>query len=186
MAASTGGRLTSPTVTVIVSKSLWPNASVTRMVTLSVAGLAIAQSKDTAKQPHGADHTTAAMKPQPSDAASTKTFKKVHMKMMREMTVPYTGNSDVDFVRGMIPHHQGAISMARVELKYGKGPENRKLAEAIIKAQEKDVMEMLAWARKALKIGYGFPAPGGGNYADPVQGLEYALARSSGQGAEIV
>jgi hypothetical protein len=47
-------------------------------------------------------------------------------------------------------------------------------------------MEMLAWGRKALKIGYGFPAPGGGNYADPVQGLEYALARSSGQGAEIV
>jgi uncharacterized protein (DUF305 family) len=52
---------------------------------------------------------------------------------------------DIAFNCSMIPHHQGAISMARVELKYGKDPENRKLAEAIIKAQEAEVMGMLAW-----------------------------------------
>ena len=87
-------------------------------------------------------------------------------KMQADMSAGIQATDiDIAFNCGMIPHHQGAISMARVELKYGKGPENRKLAEAIIKAQEKDVMEMLAWARKALKIGYGFPAPGGGNYA---------------------
>jgi uncharacterized protein (DUF305 family) len=58
---------------------------------------------------------------------------------------------DIAFNCGMLPHHQGAISMARVELKYGKDPENRKLAEAIIKAQERDVMEMLAWLEKRSK-----------------------------------
>jgi uncharacterized protein (DUF305 family) len=52
---------------------------------------------------------------------------------------------DIAFNCSMIPHHQGAISMARVELAYGKDPENRKLAEAIIKAQEAEVMRMLAW-----------------------------------------
>jgi hypothetical protein len=59
---------------------------VTIALTLSFAGLATAQSNDTEKGPHGDDHTTAAMKPQPSDAASTKAFKEVHMKMMRDMT----------------------------------------------------------------------------------------------------
>lgn len=58
---------------------------------------------------------------------------------------------DVAFVCGMIPHHQGAIAMARAELKYGKDPANRKLAEGIIKAQEQEVTEMLAWLAKRVK-----------------------------------
>jgi uncharacterized protein (DUF305 family) len=120
----------------------------TTALTLSFAGLAIAQSKDTAKQPHGAGHTTAAMKPQPSDAASTKAFKEVHLKMMREMTVPYTGSSDVDFVRGMIPHHQGAIDMAKVQLAHGKDPAIRALAEKIITDQEKEIAQMSDWLKK--------------------------------------
>ncbi len=119
----------------------------TTTLTLSFAGLAIAQSKDTAEQPHGADHTTAAMKPQPTDAASTKTFKEVHMKMMRDMTVPYTGNSDVDFVRGMIPHHQGAIDMAKVQLAHGRDPAIRALAEKIITDQEKEIAQMSDWLK---------------------------------------
>jgi hypothetical protein len=73
-------------------------------------------------------------------------------KMQAEMSAGSQATDiDIAFNCGMIPHHQGAISMARVELKYGKDPENRKLAEAIIKAQEKEVMAMLAWLEKHSK-----------------------------------
>ena len=54
----------------------------------------------------------------------------------------------VAFVCGMIPHHQGAIAMARAELKFGKDPENRRLAEGIIAAQEKEIAGMLIWLEK--------------------------------------
>jgi uncharacterized protein (DUF305 family) len=73
---------------------------------------------------------------------------KMQADMAVGMQVP---DIDVAFNCSMIPHHQGAISMARVELEYGKDPENRKLAEAIIKAQEAEVMRMLAWLDKHSK-----------------------------------
>ena len=60
-------------------------------------------------------------------------------KMMADMMVPYTGDPDVDFARGMIPHHQAAIDMAKIQLEFGKDPEMRKLAEAIIAAQESEI-----------------------------------------------
>ena len=67
-------------------------------------------------------------------------------KMMEAMhAVKITGDADKDFVAMMIPHHQGAIDMAKVELQFGKDPEIRALAEAIVKAQEQEIAEMKAW-----------------------------------------
>jgi uncharacterized protein (DUF305 family) len=76
-----------------------------------------------------------------------KAFEKAMSKMHKGMMIDYSGNADVDFVRGMIPHHQGAIDMAKVELRYGKDPEMRKLARDIVSAQEKEIAEMEAWLK---------------------------------------
>jgi uncharacterized protein (DUF305 family) len=45
----------------------------------------------------------------------------------------------------MIPHHQGAIAMAEVELKYGKDESRKKLARDIIHAQTREIAEMKDW-----------------------------------------
>lgn len=83
-----------------------------------------------------------------NDSASTKAFKAGNAKMHEGMAIDYSGDADVDFTRGMIAHHQGAIDMAKVELEYGKDPTQRKLAEAIIKAQEAEIADMQAWLKE--------------------------------------
>jgi uncharacterized protein (DUF305 family) len=90
-------------------------------------------------------------KPMGDHGASSHAFAEANAKMHKDMMVEMTGNADVDFVRGMIPHHQGAIDMAKIELQYGKDPEIRKLAEAVIKAQEAEIAEMNAWLSENTK-----------------------------------
>jgi uncharacterized protein (DUF305 family) len=70
-------------------------------------------------------------------------------KMSKDMAaVPMTGDADRDFVGMMIPHHQGAIDMAKFELAHGKDPAILKLARAIVVAQDKEIAEMRAWQAK--------------------------------------
>jgi len=63
-------------------------------------------------------------------------------RMHVAMHVPFTGDADRDFARMMIPHHQGAIDMALVELRYGKDERLKRLAQEIIVSQKQEIEVM--------------------------------------------
>ena len=93
----------------------------------------------------------AEMQPKPTDTASTRDFKLAHTAMMKSMHRPFSGDPDIDFRVHMIPHHQGAVDMAKIALKHAKDPETKKMAEAVIKEQEREIAEMRAWLKKHSK-----------------------------------
>jgi hypothetical protein len=66
------------------------------------------------------------------------------MRVMHEemMKPPMTGNNDRDFLATMIPHHQGAIDMAKLVLLYGKDERTRRLAQGIIIEQQSEIEAM--------------------------------------------
>jgi uncharacterized protein (DUF305 family) len=70
---------------------------------------------------------------------------KMHMAMS---AVAQSGNSDVDFVRLMLPHHQAAIDMAKTQLLYGKDPQMRRLAQEIITDQQLEIELMQRWLKE--------------------------------------
>jgi uncharacterized protein (DUF305 family) len=80
-----------------------------------------------------------------AENASTKAYRVINEKMHDAMGLDFTGDADVDFLRGMIPHHQGAIDMAKVVLEHGKDARVRKLAKEIIRAQEQEIADMRKW-----------------------------------------
>jgi uncharacterized protein (DUF305 family) len=59
-----------------------------------------------------------------------------------------SGNSDVDFVRLMLPHHQAAIDMAKTQLLYGKDSQMRRLAQEIITDQQLEIDLMQRWLKQ--------------------------------------
>jgi uncharacterized protein (DUF305 family) len=72
-----------------------------------------------------------------------------HKQMMEGMQIEPSDEPDKDFAMMMIPHHQGAIDMARLELKYGKDPELLAMAEKIVGDQQKEIEQLKAWQAKA-------------------------------------
>jgi len=84
-------------------------------------------------------------------SAADKAFAASMKSMMTGMNVKPTGNPDKDFVLMMMPHHQGAIDMAKVELQYGTDPELRQLATDIVTAQEKEIAQMKNWRTGSRK-----------------------------------
>lgn len=108
------------------------------MATTALLLMAGAAHADDHEMMEGMDHSKMMMSGGIYDGA---------MKTMHEgmMAVRPTGDADVDFVQGMIPHHQGAIDMAKVVLEKGTDPEIKKLAEGIVKAQESEIKLMNDW-----------------------------------------
>jgi len=115
-------------------------------------------------QQHGGHGTPGAGHP-----ASTGFGAEMHAamtKMAKDMeAVPMTGDPDRDFLAMMIPHHEGAVEMARLVLIHGRDPLVRNLAEEIIAAQQAEITTMKQ-RLEILKAGRdmtpgGFPALGG-------------------------
>lgn len=98
-----------------------PSATITRS-RFSTRGVVTATASDT-----------------PVDAALTETMSTMHTAMH---AAQLTGNPDVDFARLMIPHHQGAIDMAKVELLFGTDARLRRLAQEIIVTQQSEIQVM--------------------------------------------
>ena len=74
--------------------------------------------------------------------AFTAAMSEAMERMDHGMMVPPSGDPDRDFAAMMIPHHQGAVDMAEIELRFGKNEILRRLAEAIIVEQRQEIMVM--------------------------------------------
>jgi uncharacterized protein (DUF305 family) len=83
--------------------------------------------------------------PDPDWSALIASMDKMHMAMT---AVARSGDSDVDFVRLMLPHHQAAIEMAKTQLLYGKDPQIRRLAQEIITDQQLEIEVMRLWLKR--------------------------------------
>lgn len=113
---------------------------------IALAGVALAQQHQGHGMSHGAMPSAAAQ-----DSSATAAYKAANAKMHKDMDIAFSGDADADFVRGMIPHHQGAIDMAKVVLANGKDPEVKKLAQSIIADQEREIAQLREWLRKTGK-----------------------------------
>jgi hypothetical protein len=79
-------------------------------------------------------------------------------KMMADMTVKPTGDVDRDFVAMMVPHHQGAIDMAKAVLRYGRNEQIRRMAQEIVVTQQQEIAAMRLAVGEQLPASAALPA----------------------------
>ena len=119
-----------------------------RIIALAAA-IAVLPSLAAAQGTHGghSGHSTPAQTARTPDTPATQGYRQANEKMHKNMDIAFSGNADVDFVRSMIPHHEGAIDMAKVALEHARDGQVRKWAEDVIREQEREIAEMQAWLR---------------------------------------
>ena len=111
---------------------------------ITLSAVAISNYAQANEQPHQA-HMNMSMS---TDSAMQQELMQGMNQMNQDMmAAAQYKDPDVAFAAGMLPHHIGAVKMAEVELKYGKDPEMRKLAENIINAQQAEIKQMQKWLK---------------------------------------
>jgi hypothetical protein len=95
------------------------------------------------EHPHGLHNAAAGATT--AEAAYGAAMDRMHGPMMQGIA---NADPDAAFVLGMIPHHQGAIDMAEIVLKFGKDPRNQHFAREIINTQTREIGEMQQWLKQ--------------------------------------
>ena len=114
------------------------------MTFITLSAVAISNYVQANEQPHQAHMNM----PMSTDSAMQQELMQGMNQMNQDMmAAAQYKDPDVAFAAGMLPHHIGAVKMAEVELKYGKDPEMRKLAENIINAQQAEIEQMQKWLK---------------------------------------
>jgi uncharacterized protein (DUF305 family) len=123
--------------------------------TLFVAAVRMTAAQERAATPAAQQHTHSGPRAPAAATGNEADFLAANdaamNKMMADMTVAPTGDIDRDFVAMMVPHHQGAIDMALIILRFGKSEQLKRLAQEIIVTQQQEIA--------AMKLAVGEPLP---------------------------
>ena len=130
----------------LFSRSFIRKRVISLATTASVAATSFALAQDPARSYHVRGAMPIQYVADRPDASTEQPFLSENdaamNKMMADMTIKPTGDVDRDFVAMMVPHHRGAIDMAKAELKYGHNEQLRRIAQEIVVTQQQEIPVM--------------------------------------------
>jgi len=131
---------------VLFSRSFVRKRVIAMATTASVAASSLALAKDPTTTHHLRQARSIQYAADWSDRPEEQPFLSENngamKKMMADMMIKPSGDVDRDFVEMMVPHHQGAVDMAKAELKYGRNEQLRLLAQQIVATQQREITVM--------------------------------------------